>query len=457
MDYINQVLLEAFEHHQAGRLDQAESAYNAIFNRSLDNAQLMYLLGDLYCRKGYNALAATLLHACLTIDPKHQAAWINLGVALRHEHYNDMARAAWLRALELGENIEALSNMTTLYADTGQPEEALKWAGEALRVKPDHWESHWNSALARLTMRDWATGWDEYENRFHLERWDLRSKLDVPHWDGTGSKRVYLHGEQGVGDEIMFLSILPDLMAADIVPVIEVNKKLASLVKATWPGLEVYSSLDEALAAGVQVDAKCGLGSLGKFFRRLDASFPGTPYLKPDPALVEHYRQELTKLGPGPYIAVAWVGGVKSTRVQDRSLPLVNFAPIVTQGTAVCAQYGPHTEEAASNELPIIDDASRGGDLHHQAALFVACDAVTTVAQTAVHVAGAVGANTYVLTPSKPSWRYGTQGSTLPWYNSIKLFRQTRDDWGTVIANITNELKHDLDLGRVSAAQHATA
>jgi hypothetical protein len=456
MDYARQLLIEAFENHKAGRLDQAEPVYNQLLNRSLDDPQLLYLLGDLYCRRGYNGLACTLFHASLSLDPSRQEAWIDLGVALRAEHYNELAKGAWLRALELGENLEVFSNMATLYADSGKPEEAMVWLDKALSMNPEHWESQWNKALALLTMKNWEPGWRYYENRVNLKNWDIRPQVDVPTWDGSGGKVVYLHGEQGVGDEIMFLSCVNDVLNTGSVPVLEVNSKLAGLVLNTWPELSVFSNVDDFLASGIKVDAKLGLGSLGRLFRNRDEDFPGLPYLKPDPALVDYYRGKLQELGPGPYFAVAWVGGVKSTRVHERSIPLQNLVPILAQGTAVCAQYGPlASEEASKVGLPIIDDESRGGDLASQAALFAACDAVVTVVQTAVHLAGALGVPAYVLTPARPSWRYGVSGD-MPWYNSVRLFRQGEgEDWGFVISRVAMELENDFR--RVPQAEQEVA
>jgi len=106
--------------------------------------------------------------------------------------------------------------------------------------------------------------------------------------------------------------------------------------------------------------------------------------------------------------------------------------------------------------MPVIDDESRGADLHAQAALFAACDCVVTVVQTAVHIAGAVGTPAYVLTPMRPSWRYGVEGFAMPWYKSVRLFRQTFDnDWGHVIAQVTTKVENDF--GRVSQTQRRTA
>ena len=456
-DYANSLLKEAFAHHNAGDFDKAEVIYNQLLNRAMGNAQLLYLLGDIYCRRGFNGLACNILHTSLALDPKRQEAWINLGVAFKREHQNELAEHAWMKALELGGNIEIYSNMSTLYADTGQPKKALEWLDKALTMDSTHWESHWNRGLALLSLRQWKEGWSEYARRANMPKWDLRSEIDAPKWDGSPGKTIYVHGEQGVGDEVMFLSCIPDLLKRNCTPVLEVHKKLEGLIKATWPDLQVFTNAKAAAEAGIKVDAKIGLGELPGLFRNETAEFPGKAYLKPDPALVGYYRERLARLGPGPYIAVAWMGGMKTTRIHERSFDPFHYTPLMSVGTVVCAQYGDLApQEAEENGMPVIDDESRGADLHAQAALFAACDCVVTVVQTAVHIAGAVGTPAYVLTPMRPSWRYGVEGFAMPWYKSVRLFRQTFDnDWGQVIAQVTTKVENDF--GRVSQTQRRTA
>jgi hypothetical protein len=295
-------------------------------------------------------------------------------------------------------------------------------------------------ALAKLTKRDWEHGWDLYENRRKLQNYDGRPTIKCPQWDGGRVKHLYLHGEQGVGDELMFSSIIPEVIPRVDKVTIEAHKKYAGLLRASFPGIAVVT--EEKEAAGTRFDAKCGMGTLGSLFRRHREQFPGTPYLTPDAKLVAHYRQELAKLGPGPYVAITWVGGTKKTRDEDRSIPLPLYRNILNKYTCVSAQYTIHAKEEIEAErmdagLPKIDNASSGDDMHRQAALFKACDAVVTVCQTAVHVAGAVGAPAFVLVPKTPSWRYGIEGDDLPWYNSVRLFRQGEaDTWLQVLSRI---------------------
>lgn len=438
--------------HKESKFAEAENIYQQLLNRMPFDEALLYLLGDLYLRREWNGLAINLLSALLQNNPKHDAAWVNLGCAFRKENEYEKAKAAWQKALQLsGETPQLCHNFSGLYADRGSPQMALAWIEKGLKLEPDNVDIRWSKALALLSLKQWEEGWKEYESRQGLSTWDSRPSIDVPMWDGSYVDSLYIHGEQGVGDEVMFASCLPFVKAKHIT--LEVNPKVATLMQKSFPYLDVVTKETHG-----NYDAKIPIGSLvGRY------GFNTEPYLNPDPWRVKFYRDELQKLGPGPYVAVTWVGGVKQTRSEDRSILLKDLQPILDRFTCVSAQHqrddSPHIQEALESDriaanLPKINDESTGKDLHEQAALFRAVDAVVTVQQTAVHVAGGVGAKTYALIGSRPHWRYGVEGDSLPFYSSVKLFRR-KDDWDAVVQKVLNEL--NADFPAVPRAEQAVA
>lgn len=447
MDTAQAIFEEGQAHLKKGDTDSALSCFAQLLNRDFSNPLLLYNVADAMIRKGWNGAAINLLGVCLQTKPDFQEAWNNLGVSFRHENYHDFARAAWEKAIAVKPTSEAIGNLATLSADMGDPDDAINWCRQALELNPEHWQSYWNMSLAVLTKREWAEGWDLYEYRKRLDGYDGRASIEAPDWDGSLVDHLYLHGEQGVGDEVMFTSMLPDILTRAKRVTVEAHRKYAGLLRQSFPEVAVISTEGEAAGS---YDAKCAMASAARFFRRARCDFPGVAYLKPDPALVDYYRDELAKRGPGPYVAITWIGGTKRTRVEDRSFPLSFFTPILRKYTCVSAQYNIGADEAMQDELreaqlSEIDAASAGKDMHAQAALFKACDAVVTVCQTAVHVAGAVGTPAYVMVPYRPSWRYGIEGVDLPWYSSVRLFRQAKSDtWMQVIHRVESALRRRL-------------
>jgi hypothetical protein len=63
-----------------------------------------------------------------------------------------------------------------------------------------------------------------------------------------------------------------------------------------------------------------------------------------------------------------------------------------------------------------------------------------------VHLGGALGNPDRVLVPAVPEWRYLVQGERLPWYPSVRLFRQNAPGaWQSVIENVAAEFERLLD------------
>lgn len=406
---------------------KALEMYNRVLNREPTNNSLRFLMADALLRMEWNGLAANLLKLQIQDEPNNDQAICNLGVAYRKENFYEPAKWCWEKCIELkGDSVEVCSNMAGLYADSGKPKIALGWLDRALAIEPENVEANWQKALALLTLGDFANGWKFYEWRKKLALYDNRPKVLAPDWDGLATEHLYIHGEQGVGDEIMLLSLIDEARKNAKKVTLELNRKVSGIARLTWPDIEVV--IDETPG---DYSAKIAIGSLAGMYRKDIKDFPGKPYLKPDPKRVEYYRNRLEEFGKPPYVALTWLGGIKATRVEHRSMNLADLKPIRDAFTCVSAQYNDRNpfidQEAAKHGLQKVDDASAGGDLAEQAALFKAVDAVVTVQQTAVHVAGAVGTPTFALIAHNPQWRYLTEGSRMPWYDSVTLFRKPEE------------------------------
>lgn len=433
------LLDEAVELHRAGDLSGAAARYNQVLNREPFNAGVLFLLGEIAVRQGCNGLAINVLSNAISIHPTAEA-YNALGCAYRAENYYTEACTAWERGIAIESTADMHNNLASVYSDHGQPEKALGYLRKALEMDPRSRNAKWNRALALLTLRQWPEAWEDHENRFcaEVQSVSTRRNFGCPIWDGRPGLRIAVHGEQGVGDEIMFLSMLGELIAMHKEVVIEVEPRLMDLVERSF-GVQTFGNETAMRAHGGEFDAVVALGSLGMFFRQKDEQFPGTSYLKPDPERVAYWRRQFAMQGPGPYIGVAWQGGSKETRVEQRSLNASSLA-FCKRGTVVSLQYGNLAEAEAVKNGYLFYPESIGQDIDDQAAMVAACDAVVTVAQTLVHLSGAVGTPCHVLTPLHSSWRYG-MGDTMPWYGCVKLHRQrVAGEWGYPLAEAKKEI-----------------
>ena len=332
--------------------------------------------------------------------------------------------------------------------------EILKLKGEhlaALRLMQDiasqrPGDAHWLMMIATqmLALGQWHEGWEAYESRFLLKDKNIISPpgIDpVRSQESPRGKNVLVFGEQGFGDSIMMASLIPDLLKIAQSVTLFVQPRLAPLFQSSFPDASVISEIDAD--AYQSMDACYGLGSLGRFFRLSSADFPGTSYLSLPQEQNDHWRGILDSLGPGLKVGIAWRGGGHILSAGRRSVDLKDFAPILALSDAhfVNLQYKHSASEVHQVEVDL------GISIHHfegiteellaTAALTQALDLVITVQQTALHIAGAVGTPAWVLVPVVPEWRYGLSGSAMPWYDCVRLFRQSQfNDWAYPISEL---------------------
>jgi tetratricopeptide (TPR) repeat protein len=484
---------EATELEKEGKRKEAERVYLELLNNDFNNCVIQAALGMNYAVAEKNGLAHLLLQSSLSnigniiedfkrvgITPKSdkkdsikefvkikRSELLNaIGTCYKHENRTEEARRYFNDAQSgIPLNSDIQNNLATLYINEGKPEEAHKHLNAALSIDPNHSQAHWNRSLAFLECGDYEHGWPEYD-------WGIRAKVRVernytkaplPYWDGTKGKRIVVYGEQGIGDEILFASCLPDLIRDSELVVFECHKKLHKLFANSFPDIDIYPTREDEVitwpmkpdgSSRYAFDAKIAIGSLPKFYRPNLEAFPGTPFLKPTAAAELHYNEILANLPAGPKIGISWIGGHKKTRVEVRSIELEKLLPILSQQGAhfISLQYTPQEDEIAEFEkkhdihIHQFPEAVYSAMYDDKAGLVANLDLVITVCTSLVHLAGSMGVPVWVMVPSRPAWRYRLDLDYLPWYNSTVLFRQNSNstDWPTVInevaANLANLL-----------------
>lgn len=308
-------------------------------------------------------------------------------------------------------------------------------------------------ATIHLLHQRWELGWKDYLWRGTSIKNHLRT-LPFDKWNGHDlkGKTIVLLAEQGLGDQIMFASCIPDILAMQPKRVVlESSNRVAKVLARSFESCEVIASkqsTDLSWASGLQnVDCFAPLGDLPFHFRQHTHDFPGTPYLVPAKERVTHWQEWLQSHGGGPYIGFSWKGGSELTRTAIRTADCASFTRLMRNipGTWVCLQYGDvahDVEQMRAAGQTIAYAAESIADLDEFAALIKALDQVVTVCNTTVHFAGALGVPTLVLAPQIPEWRYGMSVDTMPWYGSAKVLRQEKpDDWEDLFKRVEGVLK----------------
>ena len=393
----------------------AESILDRLIAEKEDFWPGHFALGTLFAELGMNGKAIALLKKSLELNPKNDEAMANLAGVYRRLEKKDLSLSWNRKALRIKRTPETLSNLAGAYINEGNPEPALKWADEALAMKPGMAQALNHKALALLEMGRWEEGWAIYDARLDLPQFHRRP-FTCPMWDGKPVKKLAIHGEQGLGDEIMFMSLWPALEHLAEEVEIECAARLVKLMQSTFPKARVYSDHDDR---AFDPDAYIPMGSLPRLIKP-----PKKPYLIPS--------RTYTKLDVR--VGLSWKGGTEQTHGKLRNAPVELWGVFKDlQADLMSLQYGPREEEAAALGIP--HDSESIADLDTLAAMIESCDLVISVCNTTVHMAGALGVPCIVLVPAKPAWRYGLSGHEMPFYSSCFMVRQGKDEpWESVLA-----------------------
>ena len=442
-------------HAAAGGLDDAADSFElASHLRPEFHAALLGLSAAYLGMARYEEAldAARLASACAGADA---ACFSNLGLAARYQGLYQESESALRAALELDPlNHPARANLGVLLKDLGRADEAMAQFEAVVADHPGDDETRWNLAVTRLASGDFRAGWSDYEKRW-LQRDALKRGFDFPGWDGSApaGKTVLVFAEQGLGDEIMFASCLPDAMRRGGRWIVECSPRLRTLFQRSFPQAEILPSPLDATGGWRErlkhVDLQVAAGSLPRLLGREPGAFPAHEgYLKADPVRIAAWKARLDAEGPGLKVGVSWRGGDPRTGRRTRSMELAQLAPLFALKACRFAsiQYGPVEDECegARREfgVPLQHWPEAQADFDEMAALVSALDLVVTVTTAAVHLAGGLGKRAWVMVPASPEWRYGLSGERMPWYPSVRLFRQGAPlDWAPVIERIAQQLR----------------
>ncbi|MFH1027330.1 MAG: tetratricopeptide repeat protein, partial [Pseudomonadota bacterium] len=400
--------------------------------------------------------AAVLLEK--TLGPDHVAVASVLGnLGLMYALMGDYTRAArsYKRALAIREKADhedamgmstLLNNLAVVLNSQGRLEEAVAVYRHLLEVDPDYADGHWNLSVALLALGAYSEGWREFEWRFRKANPVPSRPFSQPLWDGSelAGRTILLHAEQGFGDTIQFVRYAPLVAQRGGNVIIECQ------VHALKRLLHSLEGVAEIVVAGEPLphfDCHLPLMSLPLVFGTTVETIPNqVPYLAAEPADVEAWQQ---RLGPATAFRVGLVWFAKQSQVlnRKRSCRLEMFAPLwaVPGVEFFSLQIGLGAEQLAEcGAAPLIKDlTSHIADFADTAGFIANLDLVITIDTAVAHLAGALGARTWVLLPYVAEWRWLCQRQDTPWYPTIRLFRQPHaNDWPglmTSVAEVLNE------------------
>lgn len=404
-------------------------------------------------KEGKLDAAIVAIRRALALAPDHPVLLSHLGAFLWDAGQYAEAEAALRRSIAIEpEYAPSRGNLASVLGALAKYDEADAMSRVALKLEPDWVDARWNYAMMLLDSGRWAQAWNYYDAR--IERGDRRiyPVLPYPIWKGESlhGKTLWVQGEQGVGDRILFARYLhwvksefPDcriLYQMDAVDLPNINNLM-------WAYRDIVEFVPNGTPWAKDVDYGIYLMSLPKFH----ASTPDHVPLEPGLILSQTLRQKGSvnlpePLEPSLKVGIVWSGSAGMKRNIERSVPIELMMRLAELPNVVL-----YSMQFDSNDL-----YAHGGDgfikdlapsiqplgFSGTAMVMLNLDLVITACTATAHLAGALNVPCWTLLCANPYWVWLRGRGDSVWYPRTRLFRQsTMYDWGSVYDQVRPELE----------------
>lgn len=485
---LNFLLNQALLYLQGGNLSGAKLLLKQIIRVKPNHSEALRITAVIFAQEGHNHLALEMIQKAILADKRNGIAYSNLGNIQSNLGMLSEAVSSYKLAIKLTPSYaEAYSNLGNAYHEIGENIKAIDFHKKAISIDPNNPEFFYNLGnvlwgmnvlkeardnynrslqlasgyadslhnLAHLDLAEFnfSDGWARYEARWFAGGQDKSVGINSskPSWDGLPRDgRLFIWAEQGIGDQILYSSMLKDLEKYPQTKIVSVEKKLIPIFQRSFPDMRIVDK-DIEISEG-DYDEQIPMGSLGRILRPSIESFKSAkfPYLLTK--IPQNNDFSLKNLAEGKIqCGLSWKSGRPKLGAK-KSIPLFSLAPLLTiKGiNFINLQYGDVGEEvlklrdSLNLSIQIIEDVNLYEDIDDLACILDACNVVVTTSNSTAHLAGALGKETLLLLPMGSSrfWYWHDIGNISLWYPSIRIFKQEEQgDWSKPIQTVKTYLE----------------
>lgn len=413
---------------------------------------------------GYNNYASALrengqfeeainyLQDILPIFPQSEILWNTLGSVVSFRDGPGHAIVFYEECLKINpNNFQALNNIAPAYASVGKVEQSEISIRKAIEISPRGQNLHMFLSSLLLISKRLKEGWEEYVWR--LDDASTKTTIQqnkIPVWNGESlkGKKIFIFGEQGVGDEVLFTWLFQELIdEADHVG-IACEPRLVSLFKNSFPQTTVgryehriNRKLDIKLLGFPEFDLEnfdyqCPTGSLArhKWTDYSNVKPSSKAILTPDETTVKHWKTKINSLPHDISIGVSWRSGVRLAKRARGYASLLDWAPILEQKNIniINIQYGECQDELDEFEqqtgikIHNFEDLDLKNDFEATTAMLKSLDLVMGPGSAPLMQSNMAGVKTWVFTSGKPWWAFG---EAVPiWRQNTKILAKNENE-----------------------------
>lgn len=405
-------------------------------------------LAQIYMKKKQYEEALIYYNKAISINPNYIQGLNNRGSCLREMQKPEKALVDLNKAINHEPNyFEAYLNKGNCLKDLGKLRDAQRNYEISLSFNENYEMAKYNLSILHLFNGNFKEGWKYYDSRWHETKYPSFT-YSIPTIKNINEvDNILLWGEQGIGDQIIFISLLGELNFNKKITV-AVDPRLIRIYKRSYPKINFINLYDNIDAS--KFKHQLPLANLGSFYRTSKNSFAKQvkSFLKSNYQKTHKFKKEIRS--KKRICGVSWKSHNKSFGLK-KSIPLpalfklfkiekLDFIDLQYDSTVIEKK---HIKNNCNIELKSISKLDKFNDLDSLLSLIDACDFVITCCNVTAHLAGSIGKKTYLIVPfGLGTLWYWHGNSTSYWYPTISLYKQeSLNDWENVIGRIIKDLK----------------
>lgn len=483
----------------SGETENAISSFGKAIEIAPNEPTPLLTLARLLYENGKIDHSAQLFEKLTMLTPDDPSVWLTLGfIRFQQGKYRAAVPPLYRTTQVEPSNMEANYYLAESLRKIGRFSESLPYYQNLLPYGTRFPQAVYGYGKALLSDARLADGWEAMEFRkvCTFGTWEMHN---LPDWNGSPEpeKTVVAYAEGSIAEQIMYASVLPDLIENVKHCVIECDESLHSLFLRSFPKASVVGLPKEPVnlgtlfvglnpknetgkeIIGTALDEQIAFGSLPRYYRKSVLDFPKkSSYLEPDKELLEKWSKKLEEFGNVLKIGILWKGSWSEEHPSQLEIPLEVMKDLLVPRPSkyrvelpklkgippeervhpvflrtdsvqwISLQHG-----SAGKDYKVITDAWKvrnisqfpeilQRNLDSMAALVASLDLVITPPGFTAHLAGALGVPTWVLLPNLCDWRWRLGGTKSDWHPSVRLFRQgAEESFQNVITKTENALE----------------
>lgn len=336
----------------------------------------------------------------------------------------------------------------TLLMQQERNEEALMWLKKVVEMDPNHIEAKYHIGLIYLKLEDYkkAMGFYRYRVLRKENKLGKFNDFNVTHLDKKS--KLIISNEQGIGDEILYLSMLDEIKDQVRLVTYIVQDKLYKWVSLNISKIELIKESESQKYLEENKDSIIiNAASMMNFINNWDRFFSKEKIWKADVKIKEEYRKKYKKNNK-KMMGISWMS--RNEKIGDeKTIPLEKMMPLFEGHQVISLQYGDvqgeieNMNQKNSSQIYFDKEIDYYNDINSLASLVSICDFIITCSNVTAHIAGRLGIKTFLLVPKYFGniWYWVTEKNQSKWYPSISIIRQKEDgDWDDVINQVKERI-----------------